>query len=113
MSGKAVLEFVGKSVAFALISGVIWGLILVFIAGFSTRHRGGSPSPDESTRIAEQWDAYDRQTKEVHEQLERTSQQQERATKLLDRQEQLYDEQERLQKRFATVLDKWERTSVK
>lgn len=109
MSGKGILAFVGKSVAFALISGVIWGLILVFIASFSTRHRGSSPSSDENTRITEQMDAYDKQTKEVQEQLERTAQQQERAAKLLETQERLYAEQERLQKRFAAILDKWER----
>lgn len=109
MSGKGVLVFVGKSVAFALISGVIWSLILVFIAGFSTRNSSSSPSSDESARVAEQMDAYDKQTKEVQEQLERTAQQQERTAKLLDTQEQLYAEQERLQKRFAAILEEWER----
>jgi hypothetical protein len=108
MNGKGVLEFVGKSVAFALISGVIWGLILVFIAGFSTRHRGSSPSAHENVRITEQMDAYDKQTKKVQEQLEHTAQQQERSAKLLDTQEQLYAEQEKLQKRFAAILEKWE-----
>jgi hypothetical protein len=111
MSGKGVLLFVGKSVAFSLISGVIWGLILVFIASFSTRHGDASASSDESARIKEQWNAYEKQTKEVQDQLERATQQQERAAKLLDTQERLYAEQERLQKRFAVILDRWERTS--
>lgn len=108
MNGKGVLVFVGKSVAFALISGVIWGLILVFIASFSTRHRSSSSSSDQSARVTEQMDAYDKQAREVQEQLERSAQQQERTAKLLDTQERLYAEQEQLQKRFAAILDKWE-----
>ena len=111
MSGKGVLEFVGKSVAFALISGLVWGLILVFIASFSTRYRNNPSSYDDSARVTEQMDAYEKQVKEVQEQLERTAQQQERTGKLLDTQERLYAEQEQLQKRFAAILDKWERTS--
>jgi len=109
MSGKGVLEFVGKSVAFALISGVIWGLILVSIASFSTRHRGSSPSADEYAKVTEQMDAYDKQGREVQAQLERSAQQQERTARLLDTQQRLYAEQEQLQKRFAAILDKWER----
>lgn len=112
MSGKGVLEFVGKSAAFALISGLIWGLILVFIAGFSSHDRGNS-SPYESARAAEQWSLYEKQSREVQEQLERTTQQQERAARLLDTQERLYAEQERLQKRFADILSKWERMPSK
>ena len=108
MSGNSVLNFVGKTVAFAIISGVVWSLIFIFVASFSTRYRGGSSSPGESNRITEQMNAYDEQTREVQEQLERTAQQQERASKLLDTQERLYAEQERLQKRFAVILDKWE-----
>jgi len=109
MRGKAILVFVGKSAAFALISGVIWGLILIFIASFSTRPHGSSSSSEQSARVAEQMDAYDKQTRKVQEQLERTAQQQERAASLLETQERLYAEQEQLQKRFAAILDKWER----
>lgn len=109
MRGNGIFEFVGKSVAFALISGLIWGLILIFIASFSTRYRGSSSSSDDSARVAEQMDAYDRQSKIAQEQLEYSAQQQERAAKLLDTQERLYAEQEQLQKRFAAILDKWER----
>ena len=106
MSVRGILVFVGKSVAFALISGLIWGAILVFIASFSTRH---SSSSDDRARIAEQMDVYDRQVKRAQEQLDFNAQQQERAAKLLSTQERLYAEQERLQKRFAAILDKWER----
>lgn len=113
MSGKGVLAFVGKSVAFALISGVIWGLIVVFIASFSTRHRSSSPSSDESAAMAERMDIYDKQANQVQEQLERSAQQQERTARLLETQERLYAEQERLQKRFAAILDKWERIAAK
>lgn len=109
MIGKGALVFVGKSMAFALISGLVWGLILVFIAGFSTRYRTSSSSSDERDRITEQMDAYDRQVKETQEQLERSAQQQERTANLLDRQERLYAEQERLQRRFAAILEKWEK----
>ena len=108
MSGKGVLVFVGKSIAFALISGLVWGLIAVFIASFSTRNRGDSSAEDRE-RMTEQMDAYDRQVKEAQEQLERSAQQQERNAKLLDRQERLYAEQEQLQKRFAAILEKWEK----
>ena len=45
----------------------------------------------------------------MQEQLERTAQQQERAANLLETQERLAAEQEQLQKRFAAILDKWER----
>jgi hypothetical protein len=113
MSGKDILAFVGKSVAFALISGLIWGLILVFIASFSTRDRSAADSYYESARVAEQMDAYEKQTRQVQEQLERTAQQQERAATLLDTQERLYAEQEQLQKRLANILDKWERMPIK
>jgi hypothetical protein len=113
MSGKGALMFVGKSIAFALISGLIWGLILVFIASFSTRHRSGAPSFDDRTRMTQQMDAYDRQVKETQEQLARSAQQQERAANLLDRQERLYAEQEQLQKRFAAILEKWEKIPSK
>lgn len=113
MSGKGVLIFVGKSVAFALISGAVWGLILVFIGSFSTRYRSSSPSSDESARITDQMDTYDKQAKEAQEQLERSAQQQERTAKLLDRQERLYSEQEQLQKRFSAILEKWEKVSSK
>jgi biopolymer transport protein ExbB/TolQ len=109
MNGKGALVFVGKSIAFALISGLVWGLILVFIASFSTRYRSSSPSSDERHRMAEQMDAYDRQVKETQEQLERSAQQQERTAILLDRQERLYAEQEQLQRRFAAILEKWEK----
>ncbi len=109
MSGKGALVFVGKSIAFALISGLVWGLILVFIASFSTRYRSSSPSVDERGRMTEQMDAYDRQVKQTQEQLERSAQQQERTEKLLDRQERLYAEQEQLQGRFAAILEKWEK----
>ncbi len=113
MSGKSVLNFVVKSVAFALISGVVWGLILVFFASFSTRYRSGSTSSNESARVTEQMDAYDKQAREVQEQLERSAQQQERTAKLNDTQERLYAEQEQLQKRFAAILDKWEKIPSK
>ncbi|WP_116812345.1 hypothetical protein [Steroidobacter cummioxidans] len=113
MSGKGALAFVGKSVAFALISGLVWGLILVFIASFSSRHRSGSPSFDDRGRMTEQMDAYDRQVKETQEQLERSAQQQERTANLLDRQERLYAEQEQLQRRFAAILEKWEKIPSK
>jgi len=109
MSGKGALVFVGKSLAFALVSGLVWGMMLIFIASFSTRYRSGAPSSDERDRIAEQMDTYDRQTKETQKQLERVAQQQERAAQLLDTQERLYAEQEQLQKRFAAILDRWER----
>jgi FtsZ-binding cell division protein ZapB len=108
MNGKGVLAFVGKSIAFSLISGLIWGLILVFIASFSIRSRGDSSSSDEGARITQQMDTYDRQAKESQEQLDRSAQQQQRTEALLDTQERLYAEQEQLQKRFAAILDKWE-----
>jgi hypothetical protein len=113
MSVKGALVFVGKSVAFALISGLIWSLFMVFIASFSTRYRSNSSSDNESARVAEQMDAYEKQSREVQEQLERTARQQERAATLLDTQERLYAEQEQLQKRFANILDKWERVPSK
>lgn len=113
MSSKSVLTFIGKSVAFSLISGVVWGLILVFFASFSTRYRSNSPSADESARATEQMDAYDKQTREVQKQLERSALQQQRTTSLLDTQERLYAEQEQLQKRFAAILDKWEKVQSK
>lgn len=113
MSGRAVLVFVGKSVAFALISGVVWGLIAVFIASFTTRHSSDSPSSDDSARESEQMDVYDKQSRAAQVQLERSAQQQERMAKLLDTQERLYAQQEQLQKRFAAVLDRWEKTPGK
>ncbi|HEY0683642.1 MAG TPA: hypothetical protein VGD45_15020 [Steroidobacter sp.] len=113
MSGRGALVFVGKSIAFALISGLVWGLILIFIASFSTRHRGSSSSSEERDRMTQQMDAYDRQVKEAQEQLERSAQQQERTANLLDRQERLYAEQEQLQRRFAAILDKWEKLPSK
>jgi predicted nuclease with TOPRIM domain len=108
MSGKRALVFVGKSIAFALISGLVWGSIAIFIASFSTRDRGSSSS-DGRERMTEQMDAYDRQVREAQEQLDRSAQQQERNAKLLDRQERMYAEQEQLQKRFAAILEKWEK----
>jgi hypothetical protein len=105
MSGKGVLAFVGKSIAFSLISGLIWGLILVFIASFSTR----SSSSDQGARIAQQMESYARQSNESQAQLARNAELQERSAKLLDTQERLFAEQAKLQQRFAAILDKWEK----
>jgi hypothetical protein len=109
MNGKGALVFVGKSIAFALISGLVWGLILIFIGSFSTRCRSSSPSFSEGGRVTEQMDAYDRQMKETQEQLQRSAQLQERSAILLDTQERLYTEQEQLQRRFAAIIEKWEK----
>jgi biopolymer transport protein ExbB/TolQ len=119
MNGKGVLAFVGKSIAFSLISGLIWGMILVFIAGFSTRHRHNASASDERTAgqqtetYTQQVETYEKQAKQAQEQLDRSLQQQKRSEALLDTQERLYAEQERLQKRFAAIIDKWEKASSK
>lgn len=109
MSGKGVLAFVGKSIAFSLISGLIWGLILVFIASFSTRSRSDASSSDQAAKITQQMETYERQASESQVQLERSAQLQERSAKLLDTQERLFAQQEQLQRRFAAILDKWEK----
>jgi RecA-family ATPase len=110
MRGKAILVFVGKSAAFALIS--------VSSGAYSDFYRKlldpaitaqFISSVRESAKSQSRWTHMTSKQEKCSEQLERTAQQQERAASLLETQERLYAEQEQLQKRFAAILDKWER----
>ena len=80
---------------------------------FSTRTRGDSSSSDQGARITQQIETYERQANESQKQLDRNAELQQRSAKLLDTQERLFAEQEQLQRRFAAILDKWEKIPSK
>jgi hypothetical protein len=114
MSGiKSALSFVGKSVAFSLIAGLIWSVIFVVDANIGARSQSNSPGSVHNAAVTEQIESYNKQMDAAHAQLVRSEELQSHTAKMLDTEERLNAEQERLLKRFSAVLDKWEKMPAK